>query len=58
VTEADGWTSAVLPIESVDQACRAFLPLGADIEVLEPAGLRAKMAATARATAALYRDAG
>ncbi|MGH3230550.1 MAG: helix-turn-helix transcriptional regulator, partial [Streptosporangiaceae bacterium] len=54
VAEAGGWVRAVVPIESVDQACREFLAFGADIEVLEPLALRAKLAAAARATAALY----
>src|SRR5580692_625894 len=52
--EARGWVRAVVPIESVEQACREFLALGADIEVLEPLALRTRMATTARATAALY----
>jgi predicted DNA-binding transcriptional regulator YafY len=52
--EAGGWVRAVVPIESVDQACREFLALGADIEVLEPPALRTRLAAAARATAALY----
>jgi len=53
--EAKGWVRAVVPIESAEQACRDFLALGADIEVLEPPELRARLAAAARATAALYR---
>jgi predicted DNA-binding transcriptional regulator YafY len=52
--EAGGWVRAVVPIESVEQACREFLALGADIEVLEPPALRARLAAAARDTAALY----
>ncbi|WLQ43331.1 WYL domain-containing protein [Streptomyces laculatispora] len=51
--QPDGWTRAALPVESMDRACREFLALGAGIEVLEPAELRARMAATARAIAAL-----
>ncbi|MCX4772859.1 YafY family protein [Streptomyces sp. NBC_01285] len=51
--QPDGWTRAALPVESMDRACREFLALGAEIEVLEPAELRARMAATARAIAAL-----
>lgn len=54
--QPDGWTRAVLPIESLDHACREFLALGAEIEVLEPAALRERMAATARAIAALNAD--
>ncbi|MFE2722219.1 helix-turn-helix transcriptional regulator [Kitasatospora sp. NPDC059327] len=52
--QADGWTRAVLPIESLDHACREFLALGAEVEVLEPPALRERMAATARAIAALH----
>jgi predicted DNA-binding transcriptional regulator YafY len=52
VREPDGWTRAVLPIESVDLAIRGFLT--PDIEVLEPPELRAQVAARARAIAALY----
>jgi predicted DNA-binding transcriptional regulator YafY len=52
VPEPDGWTRAVLPIESVDLATERFL--APDIEVLEPAELRARVAARARAIAALY----
>ncbi|MEV8314426.1 YafY family protein [Streptomyces sp. NPDC059900] len=43
----DGWVRAVLPIESVDHAHDEFLRLGADIEVLQPPELRARLAATA-----------
>jgi len=53
--EAEGWVRAVVPIESVEQACHDFLALGADIEVLEPPELRSRLAAAAQATAALYQ---
>jgi predicted DNA-binding transcriptional regulator YafY len=52
--EPDGWTRAVLPIESLDHAHRTFLALGADVEVLAPPPLRARLARTARALAARY----
>ena len=51
---SDGWTQARLPIESLDHAHGEFLRLGTDIEVLEPAGLRDRIAATARTLAARY----
>jgi len=51
-TEPDGWIRAVLPIESVELAVRGFL--SPDIEVLEPAELRERVAGTARAICALY----
>jgi predicted DNA-binding transcriptional regulator YafY len=52
--EAGGWVRAVVPIESVEQACREFLAFGPDIEVLEPSALREQLAAAAQATVALY----
>jgi predicted DNA-binding transcriptional regulator YafY len=54
VPEPDGWTRAVLPIESEDHACREYLAFGPEIEVLAPRQLRDRLAAAARATAALY----
>jgi predicted DNA-binding transcriptional regulator YafY len=54
VPGAGGWIRAVVPIESVEEACREFLGFGPDIEVLEPAELRARIAEAARATAARY----
>jgi predicted DNA-binding transcriptional regulator YafY len=56
VTEPDGWTRARVPIESTDQALRDFLRLGADIEIVEPAGLREHAARTVTAMARLYAD--
>ncbi|WP_405883967.1 YafY family transcriptional regulator [Streptomyces sp. NBC_01136] len=53
-TELDGWTRAIVPIESVDQAHDEFLRLGAAIEVLEPAELRDRIARTVAALARLY----
>ncbi|MET7617539.1 YafY family protein [Streptomyces sp. NPDC005408] len=52
--EPDGWTRALLPIESVDHAHGEFLAMGAEIEVLGPPELRARIAATARALAERY----
>ncbi|WP_369250299.1 helix-turn-helix transcriptional regulator [Streptomyces sp. R41] len=53
-TDKDGWTRATVPIESVDHAHHDFLRLGADIEVLEPAELRERIAATVIALARMY----
>src|SRR5215469_3614851 len=53
---ADGWITARVPIESERNALTDFLRLGADLEILEPAPLRAKAAQSARALAALYAD--
>lgn len=52
----DGWITATVPIESPDHAETEFLKLGADVEVLEPAELRDRLAATVRALADLYRS--
>ncbi|WP_405358775.1 YafY family transcriptional regulator [Kitasatospora sp. NBC_00085] len=54
VVEADGWTRAAVPIESLDHAHGEFLKLGADVEVLEPPALRARLAATVRELADRY----
>ncbi|MGW7443831.1 helix-turn-helix transcriptional regulator [Kitasatospora sp. NPDC054795] len=50
----EGWTEARVPIESLDHAHGEFLRLGADVEVLEPAELRDRVARTVRALAARY----
>jgi predicted DNA-binding transcriptional regulator YafY len=52
--EPDGWIRAVLPIESLDQAHRAFLALGTDVEVIAPPELRDRIAGTVRVLAARY----
>ncbi|MPY57261.1 helix-turn-helix transcriptional regulator [Streptomyces spongiae] len=53
-TDADGWTRATVPIESVDHAHDVFLGLGTAVEVLAPAELRARIAGTVAALAARY----
>ncbi|MEU9733441.1 YafY family protein [Streptomyces sp. NPDC048002] len=53
-TEPDGWTRAVVPIESVGHAHGEFLRLGADVEVLQPAELRVMIAGTVRELAEKY----
>ena len=52
--DAVGWVTATVPIESLIHAETEFLKLGAEVEVLEPAELRERLAGTARAIAALY----
>ncbi|MGN6792203.1 MAG: helix-turn-helix transcriptional regulator [Streptosporangiaceae bacterium] len=52
--DQDGWITAVVPIESLIHAHQDFLRLGADVEVLEPARLRHRLAETARSLAAIY----
>ncbi|MEU9699411.1 WYL domain-containing protein [Streptomyces sp. NPDC047981] len=54
VPEPDGRIRATLPIESVAHAHQAFLALGADIEVLEPAELRDRLTETVSRLAARY----
>ncbi|MFF0086549.1 helix-turn-helix transcriptional regulator [Streptomyces canus] len=53
-TDAEGWTLARVPIESVEHAHGAFLRLGTDIEVLEPPELRERMARTIAELAERY----
>ncbi|CCK26270.1 hypothetical protein BN159_1891 [Streptomyces davaonensis JCM 4913] len=53
-TEPDGWTRATVPIESVDHAHGEFLRLGTDVEVLQPAELRARIARTVAELAGKY----
>lgn len=48
--DADGWHALLVPIESVDQAARQLLAFGAEIEVLEPPELRARIAEFAKAS--------
>jgi predicted DNA-binding transcriptional regulator YafY len=50
----DGSTLATVPIESVDHAHDELLRLGADVEVLAPDALRARLTATVRALAERY----
>ncbi|WP_189823622.1 helix-turn-helix transcriptional regulator [Streptomyces finlayi] len=54
VPEPDGWTRAVLPVESLDHAHGAFLALGTDVEVVGPPELRDRLAATVRELALRY----
>ena len=52
--DPDGWVTATVPIESLIHAETEFRKLGAEVEVLAPAELRERMAATASALAAIY----
>ena len=56
VTEPDdhGWVEVTIPGEMLDYLYVQLLQLGADVEVLEPADLRARFAATGAALTALY----
>ncbi|MFE5328151.1 helix-turn-helix transcriptional regulator [Embleya sp. NPDC056575] len=52
----NGWTQTRVPIESIDQAHGEFLRLGTDIEVLAPAALRDRIAATIRTLSTRYES--
>ena len=52
--EPDGWTRALLPMETVEHAARELLRLGAEAEVIMPLALRDRMAEAAQRLAALY----
>lgn len=52
--DAEGWTIATIPVESLDQAHDDFLRLGTAIEVLEPPELRARIAGTVTELARRY----
>ena len=49
-----GWTRVTVPIESLEHATGEMLRLGADVEVLSPAGLRDLVAATAERLTVMY----
>lgn len=50
----DDWVEAVIPVETISSAARQLLRLGSDLEVLEPAALRAALAEEARRIVELY----
>ncbi|SEF81391.1 Predicted DNA-binding transcriptional regulator YafY, contains an HTH and WYL domains [Thermomonospora echinospora] len=50
-----GWVVTRLPVESVDVAYTQLLRLGPEVEVLDPAELRERMAEAARRMGLLYR---
>jgi predicted DNA-binding transcriptional regulator YafY len=52
-----GWITATVPIESLQNAQTEFLRLSADVEILAPAELRARMSAVARSLSAIYEPA-
>jgi len=52
--ETEGWAELTVPIEEIGWASREMTRIGADIEVLEPPELRARMAEQARRLADLY----
>ena len=56
VPERPDWVEASVRIESVRAAVLDMLALGAEVEVLHPAALRAEVGETARRLASLYTD--
>lgn len=52
--DADGWTHATIPIESIEHAVGDLLRYGADVEALEPPELRERLIGTIRALSARY----
>jgi predicted DNA-binding transcriptional regulator YafY len=53
--DEDGWRTASITLEDLWHAEAQILHLGADIEIIEPPELRERVAAAARAMAAIYR---
>jgi predicted DNA-binding transcriptional regulator YafY len=53
--DPDGWVRTRLPVESLDVAYTYVMRLGPEAEVLEPPGLRARLADAARRLGELYR---
>jgi predicted DNA-binding transcriptional regulator YafY len=52
--DADGWLQLKLQVEWPDEAPRTLLGMGPDLEVIEPAGVRERLAELARMTVARY----
>ena len=52
--DADGWIRLTIPIESVEDAARELLRLGAETEVLEPVELRELLKSATARLAAIY----
>ena len=53
--EVDGWMTATIPIESIDDAHHLLWRIGADVEVLEPLELRSLITDATRGLAGLYQ---
>ncbi|MBL8114305.1 MAG: WYL domain-containing protein, partial [Acidobacteria bacterium] len=52
--DREGRFRVAIPIESVEHAAATLLPLGAEVEVLEPVALRARLVAMAEAVLRAY----
>src|SRR3977135_185339 len=55
-SDADGWVSVTIPIESVERAASGLIALGADAEVVEPSELRERLVATVQELVRLYAE--
>ena len=53
-TDDEGWTCAVIPMESIAATRSELLALGPEVEVVSPSTLREQMASAAKGLAALY----
>ena len=51
-----GWAELTIPIEEIGWASREMIRIGAEVEVLEPPDLRARMAEETRRMAGFYAD--
>ncbi|MEO3779696.1 YafY family protein [Micromonospora sp. B11E3] len=56
--DGDGWVVTRLPVESAEVAYDLLLRLGPEVEVLDPPGLRERLAGAAARLAALYGEPG
>jgi predicted DNA-binding transcriptional regulator YafY len=56
--DADGWRQMTMMVEDADHGARDMLALGAEVEVVAPAGFRDRVAALAREIVALYAGTG
>jgi len=52
--DAGGWISVTIPIESVERAATSLIAIGADVEVVEPPELRARLVAMVQELVRLY----
>lgn len=53
-----GWTTVLMPIESIEHGARRLLSYGAEVEVIAPPALRQRLLDELAATQARYTDAG
>jgi predicted DNA-binding transcriptional regulator YafY len=51
-----GWTTVLMPIESIEHGARRLLSYGAEVEVIAPPALRQRLLDELSATRARYAD--